>query len=820
MTTTPFDRVFLERCARGLLVFYPASFRERHGEEVIEAFSDWCEESFALGGRRLLWWRGLRALVNLVEEGLREQVLLRRRAKRTLCAGSRSTDRIGAFWEDWRHACRTLRRRPAVALAAILTMALGIGANSALFSVAKGVLFEPLPFEEPERLVLIQSRRDGRIRSTTSYPNFEDLRAQSRAFVTMATTTGWAATLQTEEPTRIAGAYVTESFFDLLGLAPARGRLFVFGEEASSELVMSYETWRERFGAREDLVGEVVRLDGAALTIVGIHLARVMDEVVGEARSAILFLLASVVVLLLMASVNVANLLLGEAIERERETAIRTALGGGRWRIARQLLSESVVLASLGGALGVALAYVGTGALVALGGSRIPRSGSIRVDAEVLLFACGISVLSGLLFGSFPVLQTVRGIVVSDLQHSNRSTPATVATVSWRQALVVGQVALSLVLLVSAGLLLKSFWNLRQVDSGIVASRLLTMSLAPSQALYPGPAQLAQLYAGLTKELSAIPEVEDAAASWSLPIEGWGNCNDFARDDLPPRAAGDKECVQVRSVSANYFRVMGIPLLRGRGFEASDDSGGPRVVVINQSMAETFFASEDPLGKFVTMHGTSREIVGVVSDVRHFGLARDPEPTYYNVHPQTPVEWMQRFMYLVIRTSGDPESVVSAVRERIWSLDATMPISRVRTMDELVSADVAGPRFHAFLLALFAAFSIVLVVTGLAGTMAFNVSQRIHEVGVRMALGARRRQVLILIVGQRLRMILVGIGLGLSGAILATRAMPSLLFGVAPTDGATFDAVPVLMMLAGLVAVYLPARRAARTDPARSLRHS
>jgi len=552
----------------------------------------------------------------------------------------------------------------------------------------------------------------------------------------------------------------------------------------------------------------------------GVRCVTVKERMVGDVRPAILILFAAVAFVLLIACANVANLLLSRAAGREREIAVRIALGAGRRRLLGQLLTESIALAVLGGAAGLGLARAATEVFVVLLEGDIPRAAAIRLDGSVLVFTLGVAVGTGVLFGLVPALQTTRPNVVAALREGGRGTTAGPGSRGLRSGLVVAEIALAVVLVIGAGLLIKSLWNLRRVETGVDAEGVLTLRIAPSTANHPDPEDLTALYRQLPARLATLPGVEAAGAITYLPMRGAFSCAGFARDDRPPPdpTAGEVVCTELRTVTPDYFRTMGMVLLRGRGLTRDDDARRPQVVMINEAMAQQAFPGEDPIGRRITVNGVSREIVGVVGNVPQLGLAAAPAMAIYTPHAQERSPWARRNMALVLRTAGDPLKLAPAVRTAVWDLDATIPITELRTMEGVLSDNVAEPRFRTLLLVVFATVATLLAAVGIAGVMACSVSQRRHEIGLRMALGARQQDVVGLVVGQGLKLALLGLGIGLVAAFALTRLLASLLFGVGAADPLTFATVALVLGAVATAACYLPARRAMRVDPITVLR--
>ena len=552
----------------------------------------------------------------------------------------------------------------------------------------------------------------------------------------------------------------------------------------------------------------------------GMGLTLLPRQIVGEMRRTLLVLLAAVGFVLLIACANVANLSLARSATRGKEIAIRTALGASRSRVVRQLLTESVLLAVIGGVLGLLLAVWGVDMLVALSPEDLPRVKEVTIDPRVLGFTLLVSVLTGVLFGLAPALASSRrGDLNETLKEGGRSSGAATGHNRMRGLLVVSEVALSLVLLVGAGLLIKSFLKLSQVETGFNATGVMTMRLALTPQKYADAQRRAALYQQLLERTKALPGVEAVGTISELPLSGQENDTYFTIEGKPPAAPGSEDrLANFRTASPDYFRVMGIPLVKGRFFGDQDREGAPRVVIISETFARKFFPDEDPLGHRLTLDlgdPWTGEIIGVVGNIRHRNLADEPFREMYTNIAQTP----RGQVNLVVRTQSDPAAVTSAVKNEVQALDKDLPIYSPKTMAQRVSESAAAPRFRTMLLGLFAGLALVLAGVGIYGVIAYSVTQRTHEIGIRMALGAQRRDILKLILGRGIVLTLIGVGIGLCGALLMTRVMASLLFGVSATDPVTFFGVSLLLMAVALLASYLPARRATRVDPMVALRY-
>ena len=795
--------------------------------------------------------------------------------------------------QDVRYAARRLRKSPGFALVAVGALTLGIGANTAIFSVVNSVLLRPLPYPEPEQLVQVWETRPRMNMPRTEVAPHEFLAwaGQSQSFRQLAANDSTEYNLTGRgEPERVTGALVTASYFPLLGVSPARGRAFLAEEDEPGKenvVVLGHELWQSRFNSDPSVVGQSVSLDGVPCTVVGVmprgfslpngaELARPIafsaadrakagshflnvygrlkegvtlaqaegemaavagrveqdfgeanvghrvvlvplhEQVVGGARTALLVLLGAVGLVLLIACANVANLLLARAAGRRREVAVRSALGASRWRIVRQLLAESLLLSALSGAAGLLLAVWGVDLLVSLDPTGVQRAGEVTLDWRVLGFTLGLSLLTGLLFGLAPALQASKADFNESLKEGGRSAQG-LGRSRLRGALVVSEVALTLVLLVGAGLLVKSFRQLLAVESGLDPHGVLTMDVSLPRAKYAERQQITSFYERLVEQAASLPGVEAAGAVSVLPLAGNDNSNFVQIEGRPPLPPGQALRAGRRNVSADYFRALGIRVKRGRAFSASDSNGAPPVVVINEAMARSFFAGEDPVGKRIRTGDRSPwvEVVGVVGDVRHRGLDVDTRPEMFFPHPQAP----SRQMTLAVRASGDPLALAGPLRERVRELDRDQPVGNVKTMETWVAESVASRRFSVLLLGVFACVAAGLAALGLYGVVSYSVAQRTHEIGLRVALGARPRDVLRLVIRQGMILTLLGTAVGLLAALALTRVMSGLLFGVGATDAATFVTVPLLLVAVALLACYLPARRATKVDPMVALRH-
>ena len=809
------------------------------------------------------------------------------------------------FWQDIRYGVRMLLKAPSFSIVATIALALGIGANSAIFSVVNAVLLRPLPFTNSEQLMNIwetDSTR-GYKRGSASYPNFADWREQNHVFERVASyhTNDFILTGQGES-TRLQGAVVNADLFPLLGVSPIVGRGFLPDEDKPGEggrvVALSQQLFQKRFNSDPNVVGRSIVLDGKNYTIVGVMpqafqfpvqndpvelwttvsidregkepitdergahymnvIARLkpgvskeqaqaemttisarleqqypdkdlhkstrveptLEALVGDIRPALLILLGAVGCVLLIACANVANLLLARAMSRHKEMAIRAALGASRLRVVRQLLTESVLLSLAGGTLGLFLAVWWSDLLVALGKENIPRALQVGLDWRVLGFTLVVSVLTGVIFGLVPALHSSKTELTESLKEGGRSGGEGAQRNRIRGILVVGELAIAVVLLVSAGLLIQSLWRLRHVSPGFDSENLLTFVVGIPEVRYPTEKQ-EKFYRDLVARVESLPGVRSASSIIPLPLSGDAFVISFETEGRPV-AKGNQPSADFFAIEDDYFKTLGVSMLKGREFTERDNKSAPPVIIVNQAFAQKFFPGEDPIGKRIkpgistdTDKPAMREIVGVVSDVRNRNLSSELRAGYFLPAAQIPFNQMT----LVVRTTNDPHSLITAVQNEVHTMDKEVPVFNVKTMDEYISATVAAPRFNATLLVIFAAVALILTIVGLYGVMSYSVAQRTNEIGIRMALGAQTRDVVKLIVAQGFKLVLLGLAIGLVGAIALTRVMASLLFGVTTKDPLTFIAVAMLLAVVALLACYIPARRATRLDPLHALRY-
>jgi putative ABC transport system permease protein len=801
-------------------------------------------------------------------------------------------------WHDLRFAARMLAKKPGFTLVAVVALALGIGANTAIFSVVNSVLLEPLPYREPERLMMVweDATSLGYPRDTPAPANFVDWRDQNSVFEGMAASASETFNITGDgEPEKIEAARVSAGLFRLLGVMPASGRDFAAEEDqpgGERVAVISHGLWQRRYGARPEVVGGTVTLDGEPHTVVGImpprfefpsrgvdvwvpialggeeaasrgnHYLEVVarlkpgvnpaqaqsdmdavarrlqelypdtntglgvavvplhEQLVGEIRPALLILLGAVGLVLLIACANVANLLLARAAARYREAAVRAALGAGRLRLVRQFLTESLLIAMLGGAAGLLLAFAGLRVLAAFIPEEISLAREISLDPRVLAFTVAISAATGIVFGLVPALQASSPNLNDSLKEGGRD-PSAAGKSRARSTLVISEVALALVLLIGAGLLINSFVRLQSVDPGFRSDNLLTMSVVLPDTKYPDASRRAAFYDQTLARVGALPGVESAAVVTRLPLTFKGNANSYSVEGFPEPSPDQRPIAVTRVISPDYFRAMGIAVLRGRHFTPQDREDSGNVVVVNETFANRYWPGDDPVGKRIKMGSLSSDapwltIVGVAADVRQFELSAPPRPQMYL--PYTQLDFFSP-RDLVVRTASDPLALATAVRNEVWAVDPDQPVSNVRTMGSIVAESLARQRFSMLLLAIFAGVALALAAVGIYGVLSYTVTQRTREIGIRMALGAERRDVMRLVVGQGFRLVVIGLAIGIVAALGLSRLMASLLFGVSPSDPATFLAVPAVLAAVALVASYVPARRATRVDPMRALRY-
>ena len=796
--------------------------------------------------------------------------------------------------KDIRYGFRSLLKRPGFTAIALIALALGIGANTAIFSLVNAVVLQPLPYKDPDQLVWVfGSIRNGASSASVSPADYLDFRAQNKTFENFAASTSppYAVNLiGTGEPERLNASLITGNYFDTFGVAPALGRGFTLENEKPGQdrvVVLSDALWQRRFGGDPNIVGKSIVLDGKATEVIGVmpphtvlpqaaelwvplnfdddpemkmrfahflrpigrlkqsvslaqaqadtdiiaaqleqqfpdsntgwalRLVPLQQQLIGDTREMVLILFGAVGFVLLIACANVANLLLVRAATRKKEIALRTALGASRLRIVRQMITESVLLALAGGALGALLATWGVKLLVGLSEDAIPRTANVKIDATVLGFTLLVSLLTGIIFGMVPALRTLKVDLIDSLKDGTRSAGEGALRNRTRSVLVVLESAVAVMLLVGAGLLVRSLIALQHVEPGFNAENVLTLQVTLARAKYDTPEKATAFFQELDGRVSSLPGVEAAGFVTELPLSGQLNDMPYLIEGRPPLAPGEYPLADFRRVNQNYFSALQIPLRRGRIFTEQEVRNSAKVIIVSQQLVDQNFPNEEALGKrlITGIDGGLYEIVGIVGGIRHQSLDSQPSAALY-----FPTRTSGR-MNLVLRTNGDPLSIVGAVRKEVQSIDPEQPIAAVRPMAEWVNSSVAEPRYRTTLLSLFAALAMVLAATGIYGVMSYSVTQRTHEIGVRMALGARSFDVLKLVVRQGMVLVVIGVALGLAGAFALTRVMSSLLFGITTKDPITFAAVAALLTFVAFIACYVPARRATKVDPLVALRY-
>jgi putative ABC transport system permease protein len=814
-----------------------------------------------------------------------------------------------SFLQDLRFGFRTLLKHPGVSAVAIIALALGTGANSAIFSVVNAVLLRPLPYQNPDGIVLVWGKNATTSRDALSVPDYLDYRNQNSVFAEMAAFAYDDFNLNTgDEPEHIQGTMVSANYFSVLGANLSQGAAFRPEDDqpgAGRIAIISNGLWKRRFGSDPNLVGQPILLNGASFVVTGIAAANfqspnpednpqvwvplsldggdrlrvpasvspasltnrrsrfligiarlkpgltvrqaqsdfdgmasrleqqykdtnagvgasvvsLREHIVGKIQSALVVLLAAVGFVLLIACANVANLLLARAATRQKEIAIRTAMGAGRLRLIRQMLTESVLLSVVGGAFGLALAYGEIKLLLSLNPANIPRLSDIVIDGRVLAFTFLIAILTGIIFGLAPALQASKTELNETLKEGARGSTGGINRQRVRSLLVISEVALTVLLLIGAGLMLKSFYSLQRVNPGFNPANTLTMMINLPVSKYADDHQVQAFFEQVLNRVSVLPGVQSAGTVTGLPLTTTSVIRlRFIVDAHPPASASEVPRANFRSISHDYFRAMGIPLVKGRSFTEQDRDKSPPLVIINETMANRYWPGEDAIGKRMTipsLGGVSREIAGVVADVKHSGLDTESGAEMYVPYLQKPFN----FMALVIRTTSEPLSLTGAVRSEIQAIDKSQPVYDVKTMQQVVGDSVSQPRLYTLLLGIFGALALTLAVVGIYGVMNYSVVQRRHEIGIRMALGAQRGDILKMVVGQGMLLALVGIATGLTAALILTRVMESLLFGVSARDLATFVVIPLVLAAFAFVSSYIPARKATRVDPMIALRY-
>jgi putative ABC transport system permease protein len=806
---------------------------------------------------------------------------------------------IEACWSDLVYALRMLRKNPGFATAAVVTLALGIGANTAIFSVCNAVLLKPPPYSEPGRIVMLWEHRRGGTPQTVAPANFVDWREQTRSFSEVAAIRSSSMILIGQgEPARLKGAAVSANFLSLFGVHLTLGRNFLAEEDQPDQnhvVILSYQMWRERFGAQPDIVGRSITLNDTSHTVVGVlppgfqfaskpsdfqarnqfdfwaplalnleklqrgtHPLRVFarlkpgvelaqaqadlnvvaanlerlypednremgitavplgEQLTTTVRPALAILLSAVGLLLLIACANVANLLLSRAAAREKEMAVRMALGASRRRLAQQLLTESLLLASLGGSGGFLFAWATISALSSHLPADLSRASGVTLDARILVFTGLISLSTGVLFGLAPLLQARKVNPNESLKQNARGASGNQSRM--RSALVVAQMAIATILLIGAGLTAKSLWALLHVSPGFRTEQILTARVSLPRSRYPDNRRIAAFQQELLKSVQSAPGVQSAGFATYLPLSGTDNGWAFFIEGRPPLPVGVYNVAKYRPASPGYFETIGIPLLRGRTFTFADTEDAPWVVIINQAMARQYWGEQDPVGQRLRFGGKVwRTVIGVVGDVLHEGLDGAANAEMYVPFTQAPN--VESGPTIVVHTAIDPKAVAADLRGAVSAIDRAMPIDQIETMEQFVSVSVAQPRFRTAILVAFSFLALVMASIGIYGVMNYLVIQRTHEFGIRMSLGATHGDVLRLVLGRATVLISLGLGLGLLGSALLVRLIAKLLYGITPLDPLTFFTVSIALSAVALSASYLPARRATRVDPMVALRY-
>ncbi len=798
--------------------------------------------------------------------------------------------------QDVRYGARMLLKKPGFTLIAIFTLALGIGANTAIFSVVNGIVLRSLPYADPEQLAYISiDRRDLGPRFPMSRADYLILKENMQSFEKLAEFRGERLNMTGgREPERIVGTWATAEFFSTLGVSAALGRTFYpdEGQPGSPPVaVISNGLWQRHLNSDPDAIGRTINLNDKTYTIVGVmpqgfkflyatevwpilqinpqqrrppygwrmigrlkpgvspeqvraEFDAMRDEtlrlypeqpisdwayeseplkefIVGDLRPMMLVLLIAVGFVLLIATGNVANLLLSRAAAREREIAVRAAMGASRLRLVRQLLTESLLLAVAGGVLGLLLALWGVDLLVALEPGNLPRINEVNIDPSALVFTSFISLASGVLFGLAPALQLSRTNLNDSLKEGGRGATGARGQ-RMRGVLVVVQMALALMLLVGAGLMVRSFIRLQKVTPGFESEGLLTLQLSLPETRYSDNSKVSGFYRQLVERVRALPGVQTASFSDSIPPQTLGTIEMFEVEGQPIPEGQNYPLTEQLFIHSDYFRALGIPVLQGRHFTEMDNANSPPVVLINQTMERRYFPEGGAIDKHIHAGGFGPEdpwitIIGVVGDVKYNGLAAEEAPTIYTPYEQQ--NQLRGSIYILLRTSTDPQNLIAAVRHEVEQMDSDLPIANIKTGEKLLAESVGQPRFHTTLIAIFALVALVLAAIGIYGVIAYSVTQRTHEIGIRMALGARPRDVLKLVIGKGMKLALIGVAVGLIAAFALTRLMENLLFKVSATDLLTYAVITVLLTAVALLACYIPARRATKVDPMVALRY-
>ena len=875
-----------------------------HEAEIVEELSQHLEDVYqrSLNAGATEAEATSAALKELAIDDLLQKEMIRSQTpfkESPVAGGPTNSNFVADLLHDLRYAARLQRKNPGFTVIAIIALALGIGANTAIFSVVNTVLLRPLPYKDPERLVMVweDATKLGYPHDTPAAANFVDWRDQSQVFEGMAAIADTSFNLTgSGDPERLEGRRVSANMFPLLGVEPQIGRVFTAAEDqpgAQHVVLLSYALWQRRFGGDPGIIGKSLTLNGENHVVVGVMPARFQfpssddqawvpiaftqeeagnrnrhylqvlarlkpgvsltqaqsemstiaarlqqqypqsntdlgaavqplhEHLVGDIRPALLVLLGAVGLVLLIACANVANLLLARAAVRQKEIAVRVALGARRWRLIRQFLTESVLLSTFGGLVGLAIAYGGLVLLKAFIPENISQAREISMDLKVLGFTFLVSVATGLIFGLAPAIQAARFNQIDTLKEGGRDAATGGSGKRLRGLLVTAEVAISLVLLIGAGLLINSFLRLRNVDPGFRADNLLTMKIVLPEPKYEEMQRRSVFYTELINRVQSLAGVRSAAVTSNLPLYRQGNSIGVGIEGQPDPPPGQERIVVTRIISPGYFDTMSIPVLRGRGLADQDTETSPNVVVISETMARRYWPGEDAVGKRIAAGRIRKpedwiQVVGVVKDVRQFELNAEPRPQMYLTYRQAGFFDSRD---LVVKTDVDPASMAATVRKAVWEIDKDQPVSNIQTMNEILADSIARQRFSMLLLAIFAAVALVLAGVGIYGVMSYSVAQRTREIGIRMALGAQTGAVLKLAVGYGMKLVIAGIAIGLVAALALTRVMSTLLFGVTATDPTTFTLISLLLIAVAVLASYLPARRATRVNPIIALRY-
>jgi putative ABC transport system permease protein len=804
------------------------------------------------------------------------------------------------LFQDLRYSMRMLLGKPGFTVIAVIALALGIGANTAIFSAVNAILLRPLPYDEPERLVWIWEHNlaSDIQQEPLSFPNFSDYREQNQVFEDVAAFSRWQPILTTAgEPERILADQVSASLFSALRVEAAEGRTFLPEEDRPGKnrvAVLSHGLWKRRFGSDKKIVGEAVTLNGIPFTVVGVMpeqyrhpdpdarkpielfvplglnantahrrldtlnvIARLKPSIsidqaraevgtisarldqqypdtnagwgvtiiplherfVGDVRPAMLFLLGAATFLLLIACANVANLLLVRAMSRQKEVAIRKALGASRRRLIRLFLTESVLVALMGGVLGSLLAFWGINILIALSPGNIPRIGEARLDMLALGFTLAVSLLTGIIFGLAPAVEASNPDLNESLKEGGKNPSQGVSNARIRSLLMVSEVSMALILMICAGLMIKSFLRLQQVNAGFNPERILTLELALPGSKYREQHQALSFYNEVVRRVESLPGVQAVATVSTVPLGASVGVLNLEIEGRPQPSSDHVIGAESQVVSPSYFRAMSIPLLKGRLFADQDVEDAPGVIVINDEMAARYWPNEEAIGKRISLEdaktGPFLTVIGVVGNVHQVSLDSKPYPQMYQAYSQNPA-WGAA---LVVRTASDPISMISSVRAQVSSVDTDQPLYNVRTMEQVLSESVSRQRFNTLLISLFTVVALALAAVGIYGVISYSVSHRSHEIGIRMALGAQQRDILKMIIEYGLKLALAGVAIGLVAAFVLTRVMTSLLYGVSAIDPLTFATGTMILIGVALLGCYIPARRATKVDPMTALRY-